>query len=127
MSSLEQKETTFKQQKCPRSVQAASDEGAALAKTDVRYWREAVFQPTYTRNGDRRKVDHYVVKLQFPGRRETIPLGTANREDAAQKAREIYLYLQSHGWEETLQKFKPKSARSAARATASVGEFYEQV
>jgi len=55
----------------------------AHGKTDVRYWREAVFQPSYTRNGARCKIDQYAVKLQFAGRRETIPLGTANRENAA--------------------------------------------
>ena len=92
----------------------------------MRYWREAVFQPSYTRNGARREVDHFAVKLQFAGRRETIPLETANREIAAQKAREIYLYLQSHGWDETLLKFKPKSRWSSSAAT-TVGEFVEQV
>jgi integrase len=95
-------------------------------KTDVRYWREAIFRPTYTRDGDRRNVGHYAVKLQYAGRRETIPLATANRENAAQKAREIYLYLQSNGWEETLQKFKPKSRWSSSAAT-TVGEFCEHV
>ncbi|HWX15573.1 MAG TPA: tyrosine-type recombinase/integrase [Chthoniobacterales bacterium] len=95
-------------------------------KTDVRYWREAVFQPSYTRNGARCKVDQYAVKLQFAGRRETIPLGTANRENAAQKAREIHFYLQSNGWDETLLKFKPRSRWSNSAAT-TVGEFCEQV
>jgi integrase len=71
-------------------------------------------------------VGHYAVKLQYAGRRETIPLGTANRENAAQKAREIYLYLQSNGWEETLRKFKPKS-RWSSNAATTVGEFCEQV
>jgi integrase len=92
----------------------------------VRYWREAVFQPSYTRNGARRKLNHYAVKLQFAGHRETIRLETANREIAAQNAREIYLYLQSHGWDETLLKFKPKSRWSSSAAT-TVGEFLEQV
>jgi hypothetical protein len=125
MSSLEQKETGLSS----KSVQEMSKRRLTrrgYGKTDVRYWREAIFQPTYMRNGDRRKVGHYAVKLQHAGRRETIPLGTANRENAAQKAREIYLYLQSNGWEETLQKFKPKSVWSSSAAT-TVGEFCEQV
>ena len=95
-------------------------------KTDVRYWREAVFQPSYTRNDVRFKVDQYAVKLQFAGRRQMIVLGTANREVAAQKARAIYLFLQSNGWDETLLKFKPKSRWSSSAATR-VGEFVEQV
>jgi integrase len=95
-------------------------------KSDVRYWREAIFQPSYTRNGARRKVDHYAVKLQHAGRREVFPLGTANREGAAQKAREIYLHLQSHGWEQALLKFKPKS-RWSSSAVTTLGEFFERV
>jgi integrase len=125
MSSLEQEKTGLN----TKSVQEVSKHGSSTpnhGKTDVRYWREAVFQPSYTRNGARRKLNHYAVKLQFAGRRETIRLETANREIAAQKAREIYLYLQSHGWDETLLKFKPKSRWSSSAAT-TVGEFLEQV
>jgi integrase len=95
-------------------------------KSDVRYWREAIFQPAYTRSGTRRRVNDYAVKLQYAGRRETIPLGTANRESAAQKAREIYLHLRSNDWDETLLKFKPRS-RWANSAITTVGEFFERV
>jgi integrase len=112
-----------------KSVQEVSKQRPSAGnhgKTDVRYWREAVLQPSYTRNGALRKLNHYAVKLQFAGRRETIRLETANREIAAQKAREIYLNLRSNGWDETLQKFKPKSAWSSSAAT-TVGEFCEKV
>ena len=125
MSSLEQNKTGLN----TKSVQEMSKHGLSTrnhGKTDVRYWRKAVFQPSYTRNGVRRELDHYAVKLQFARRRETIPLETANREIAAQKARETYLYLQSHGWDETLLKFKPKS-RWLSGAATTVGEFLEQV
>jgi integrase len=124
VSSLDQEQTTSNR----KTVQEVSKQikPQTYGKTDVRYWREAVFQPTYTRNGVRCKVDQYVVKPQFAGRREMIPLGTANREVAAQKARAIYLYLQANGWDETLLKFKPKSRWSRSAAT-SVGEFCEQV
>jgi integrase len=124
-SSLEQEQTRLNR----KTVQEVSKQRVMArghGKTDVRYWREAVFQPSYTRNGTRCKVGQYAVKLQYTGRRETIPLGTANRENAAQKAREIHLYLQSNGWDETLSKFKPKSRWSSSAAT-TVGEFSEQV
>src|SRR5438093_8033742 len=122
VSSLEQEQTPLNR----KSVQEVAKQLRGYGKTDVRYWREAVFQPSYTRNGARCKVDQYAVKLQFAGRRETIPLGTANRENAAQKAREIHFYLQSNGWDETLLKFKPRSRWSSSAAT-TVGEFCEQV
>ena len=119
MSSLEQKQTDVNR----KSVQEVSKQRAMTrghGKTDVRYWREAIFQPTYTRDGSRCSVGHYAVKLQYAGRRETIPLGTANRENAAQKAREIYLYLQSNGWEETLQNLSRNPAGQAVRRRPSV-------
>jgi integrase len=125
MTSLEQEKTDL----TIKSVQKVSNQKSSSrnhGKTDVRYWREAVFQPSYTRNGSRRKLDQYAVKLQSVGRRETFPLGTANREIAARKAKEIYFYLRSHGWDETLLKFKPKS-RWSSSAAATVGEFVTQV
>jgi integrase len=124
-SSLEQKQTRLN----TKSVQEVSKQQAVTrrhGKSDVRYWREAIFQPSYTHDGTRCNVGHYAVKLQYAGRRETIPLGAANRENAAQKAREIYRYLQSNGWDETLLKFKPKS-RWLSSAATTVGEFSEQV
>jgi integrase len=125
MTSLEQEKTGLN----TKSVQEVSKQEPSTrnrGKTDVRYWREAVFQPSYTRNGSRRKLDQYAVKLQFAGRREAFPLATANREIAAQKAKEIYLYLRSHDWDETLLRFKPKSRWSSSAAT-TVGEFLKQV
>jgi Phage integrase family. len=122
---LEQEQTPLNK----KSVQEVSKLQGIVGghgKTDVRYWRETVFQPSYTRNGARCKVDQYAVKLQFSGRREMIPLGTANREVAAQKARAIYLFLQGNGWDETLPKFKPR-ARWSASAAATVGEFCGKV
>ena len=55
-------------------------------RTDVRYWQPKVFKPWYTRNGERREVDHYAVKIQYRGRRENINLGTPNRTAAAARA-----------------------------------------
>jgi hypothetical protein len=43
-------------------------------RTDVRYSQPKVFKPWYTRNGERREVDHYAVKIQYRGRRENISL-----------------------------------------------------
>ncbi len=32
-------------------------------KTDLRYWEKAIFQPTYTRNGEVRKVGEWAAKI----------------------------------------------------------------
>jgi integrase len=92
------------------------------AKSDVRYWQRAIFRPSYTHDGVRQTVGHWAVKVQHGGRRETIPLGTANKAAAADKAKKFYLCLQAEGWDEALRKFKPKSGWSSA-AVITVGEF----
>jgi hypothetical protein len=96
------------------------------SRTDLRYWEKAIFQPTYTRDGQRRKVGEWAAKIQHLGRRETFSLGSANKASAAARAKEIYLSLQSAGWEPTLAKFKPK-ASSAGNAVSKVGEFLEEL
>ena len=96
------------------------------SKSDVRYWQDAIFQPSYTWKGTRRSVGHWAVKVQSRGRRETIPLLTANKAAAAAKAKEFYLYLQSSGWDEALRKFKP-NARWSDSAITTVGDFLQAV
>src|SRR5947208_9593375 len=95
-------------------------------KTDLRYWERAIFQPTYTRYGQVRKVGEWAAKIQHLGRRETFSLGSANKTNAASRAKEIYLSLQANGWDATLAKFKPK-AGSAGKTAATIGEFVEEV
>ncbi len=96
------------------------------AKTDVRYWDRAIFQPTYTRAGETRMVGEWAAKIQHLGRRETFSLGSVNKAAAAAKAKEIYLSLQAAGWDATLAKFKPKSD-VASRSVVTVGEFLAEV
>jgi integrase len=95
-------------------------------KTDLRYWERAIFQPSYTRDGQVRKVGEWAAKIQHLGRRETFSLGGANRASAAARAKQIYLSLQAAGWDATLAKFKPK-AGSAGKTVATIGEFVEEV
>jgi len=96
------------------------------SRTDQRYWEKAIFQPTYTRNGQVRKVGEWAAKIQHLGRRETFSLGSANKTSAASRAKEIYLSLRSAGWDETIAKFKPK-AGAARNAVSTVGDFLEEV
>src|SRR5256885_2068674 len=68
-------------------------------RTDLRYWEKAIFQPTYTRDGQVRKVGEWAAKIQHLGRRETFSLGGSNKASAAGRAKEIYLSLRSAGWD----------------------------
>ena len=92
------------------------------SKTDIRYWRDVVFRPT-ARAGkqDRRAIPQFYVKIQFQGRRETIPLRTNNQEKAADEAKQFYLSLVANGWEQALLEINPHKKAPKA-ATATVGD-----
>src|SRR5437016_5387885 len=101
-NSLEQETARLNQ----KSVQEMSKQqpvgNGRHAKTDLRYWEKAIFQPTYTRHGQVRKVGEWAAKIQHLGRRETFSLGGANKASAAGRAKEIYLSLHAAGWDTTL-------------------------
>ncbi len=95
-------------------------------KTDVRYWQSKLFKPWYTKDGEKRELDQYAIKIQHKGWRETFNLGTPNGAAAAAKARDIYVHLTANGWDATLARFKPKS-QIAIKTHATVGDFLSEL
>jgi len=95
-----------------------------FGKTDVRYWHEVIFKPTYNRNGERCCVDDWAARIQWRGRRELFNLKTSNKAAAAAKAKEIYTTLVGAGWDQTFGKFKPEMAR---KSVSSVGDFLNEL
>ncbi len=90
---------------------------AKWPKSDVRHWRTKVFQRTGA---------DYTVQIGFAGQQKRIPLKTANATEAAAKARDIYKFLHLHGWEKTLEEFKPWTVEETTPADAlTVGQFIE--
>ena len=114
-----------------KSVQVVSkqDFGAEIPqrhpKTDVRYWSQAVYHPTYKRDGATRELGVYAVKIQHGGRREQFSLGASSKEAAGAKAKKIYEYLKAAGWEAALAKYKEKGNYKMVATT--VGEFIAAV
>jgi integrase len=98
-------------------------------KTDVRYWQKAVFQRTYRNDAQSLQVGHYSARIQFEGRREFFALEGQglNRAAAAERAREIYLFLLANGWEATLAKYKPSPVSSVQGACSTVGDLIDQI
>ncbi len=121
-SSSEQKQSRLNR----KSVQEVSKQrsNGRHAKTDVRYWERVIFKPSYTRNRQRREVKHWAVKIQHLGRRETFSLGHANQIRAAERAKEIYLSLESAGWNTTLERFKPEMTR---KSVSTVGDLLNEL
>jgi integrase len=123
VSKSEQLRNGSARQKRASSVQVHS--GASLSKTDLRYWKERIFKPTYTRNGNRHESPNWAVYIQHRGRRHKWSLETPNKEAAAGKAKDIFLSLQAKGWEATIQKYRPKFVEKKRNVT--VGEFVAEV
>ena len=82
----------------------------AIARTSVAFWRKKVFKPM-GRGGV--ESPHYSARIGHLKRRERFPLFTPNKEAAATKAAQIFSYLLEHGWEPTLEKYKPQRVQPA--------------
>lgn len=69
------------------------------------------------------------MRICFKGLRKSFDLETANKEEAAAKARDIYLSLVAKGWAATLANLTPPTMVPAEPQTASptVGEFLAEV
>ncbi len=90
---------------------------AGAAKTATSYWLPKVKKPAGSAM--------FGVQIAYRGERHRFPLETANKETAAEKARNIYLSLVANGVETTLATFKPKTVK--APKPASIGEWVEAV
>lgn len=110
------------------SVQAVSKQpevAKSTSPTHAAHWEDRVFLPTYTRNGETRTAPNYACKIQFTGRRESFALHTADRKEAAKKARDIYLTIVRDGWDAAMRTYKPKIEKPPA--TITVGELFRLV
>lgn len=90
-------------------------------KTSKLHWLNKVRKPASSAGGD---SPHYGIQLAHHGRRMRFPLDTGNREAAAAKAAQIWTMLATHGWPETLARFKPDAA-IIAKSCATVGSLIE--
>src|SRR6516165_9453863 len=102
---------------------------ARYSKTDHRYWISKVFKPKKLRGGKRYQSPFWCVRLQHETGRTTFPLATSNREAAAARARDIYVFMLANGWEATLKEFKAGSyaAPVGKKSGASIGEFLDEL
>jgi integrase len=96
----------------------------SFGKTDMRYWQDVIFKPTYTKDGKTLQVEDWAARMQWRGRRELFNLKTSNKAAAAAKAKDIYTMLVGAGWLATLAKFKPEMQR---KAVATIGDFLNEL
>lgn len=92
-----------------------------LAKTHEDYWKSRVRRRVYRgADGVLREVPTWQVSLGHAGQHRWINLDTANKDDAAKKARALWLKLKTQGWDAV----KPDRERIV---DATVGEFLDTV
>lgn len=98
-------------------------------KTHVNYWKARLEHRTYTREGKNFEVAEWSVRIHFRGIRKSFDLDTANKEEAATKARDLYLSVLAKGWSTTLNELCPQPLQSAETGGKSptVGEFLAEV
>jgi integrase len=94
---------------------------SAFSKSDLRYWEDNVFLP---KNGKGATSHLYVVRLGSRYQRTTFPLQTANKKEAARKAKAIQEHLLANGWEATLDAFKERERRPE---TLTVAQYLSEV
>lgn len=90
---------------------------AGESKADARYW----MKPGRLRFNN---SPNYSFQIQSRGTREWFALGTPNKKGASSKAAEIYSFIQAHGIDAAIEKYKPKA--ETENVTATVGRLIEE-
>jgi integrase len=112
----------------PRPEKRARSAQASRSKTDLKFWQGRIFKPVYTRaDGSRVQAANFAVEICLRGRRIKWSLETPNKEAAAARAKEIYLFIQVNGWELALARYRPKEAPKSGPSDVTLGEFLEAV
>lgn len=114
------------------SAKQAISEGVSnriFPKTHVNYWKGRLEHRTYTRDGKTFEVPEWSVRIHFKGLRKGFDLDTANKEEAAAKARDLYLSILAKGWSATISDASPHEFRPANTGddAATIGEFLAEV
>ena len=111
------------------AVVADSGSKRSYPKTHVNFWKARLEHRTYTRDGKAFEVAEWSVRVHFKGIRKSFDLDTANKEEAAAKARDIYLSLLAKGWSTTINELAPQAAQPAETSSDSstIGEFLAEV
>lgn len=111
------------------AVVAGDRSKRSYPKTHVNFWKARLEHRSYTRDGKAFEVAEWSVRIHFNGIRKSFDLDTANKEEAAVKARDIYLSLLGKGWSVTVRELAPQAAQPAETSgdSSTIGEFLDEV
>jgi hypothetical protein len=96
-----------------------------VGKTHVDYWYAKVKKRHFIgRDGEKHDVPHCQVRMKYGGREIRFNLKTANRADAADKAKKIYVYWVANGAEATLEHFKDRTEKKDDMTVEEFADVY---
>jgi len=99
-----------------------------LSKTNIEYWKKRLLRRSFKRaDGEEYQHADYHVRLVIDGRQHWFNLKSANKEVAADKARQIWDYFQANGGEATIRRFKSKNRSSPNGAKPTAGTLIEGI
>jgi integrase len=100
---------------------STATKSARVAKDTVEYWKERICHRALK---DGTQTAELYVRFQTSGRDSWVCLDTANRATAANKARRLWVDVQSKGLDVAIAEFHPKAEARAARV-CTVGEYID--
>ncbi len=119
----------IEQVNAPSAIAKEREAKRSYPKTHANYWKARLEHRTYTRDGKTYEVPEWSVRIHFGGNRKSFNLETGSKEEAAAKARDIYLSLIAKGWSATLADLNPKAVQAieVVAGEATIGEFLAEV
>ena len=123
-------ETEPVRQNGPTSADARQHEARRwFPKTHANYWKLRLEHRRYSRDDQTFEVAEWSVRIYYKGVRKSFDLETANKEEAAAKARDIYVSLVTKGWAATLAELTPQveTPVNPTDGNPTVGEFIAEV
>jgi hypothetical protein len=98
-----------------------------IGKTHVDYWYAKVKKRHFVgRDGNKHEVPDWQVRMKYGGREIRFNLKTANRAEAAAKAKEIYVYWVANGAEATLEQFKEQTEKHDDTTVEKFADIYRE-
>ena len=105
--------------KSVRLMSEPSGAKKAIGKADARYWQQKGKLVTDPRSR------FLCCKIQVNGRRESFPLRSSNKANAAAKAAQIFGDVVALGWTDALLKHKPDESKPSGIAT--IGQYLAEL
>jgi hypothetical protein len=99
-----------------------------VTKHSKEYWLSKVYRPRLRGH----EVENYAIRLWYEGREKRLSLGTPNRELAASRARDWFVYLSANGWGAFLAKYRTAASRPSSHGPVklsgvTLGDFLSAV